>query len=256
MTSLTRFETEDGIELVIDTVTGESFATVSGYARMSGKDKSTISRRLQGVDPTELKDAEIQTAGGLQGVVLLPGKLVRKWLLKDNPELLEAMSDAGWNVYCHLKAGYKVSSTVIAATSPTIPTPALSAVSPEERLKMAVDSLAILGLDFENPRFKQGYQDWAHQTLGIGVTPALPGTVEERWRGGAERAEELGFGRVGADASLRVRLGNFLTRQTWDVEDRRREERICNGQNREIWIYRICERFDDCIRAFFQMKAK
>ena len=84
----------------------------------------------------------------------------------------------------------------------------------------------------------------------------LPGTSEERWRGGAERAEELGFGRVGADPSLRVRLGNFLSRQTWDENDRRKEERICNGENRPIWIYKICDRFDDCIRAFFQMKSK
>ena len=148
----------------------------------------------------------------------------------------------------------KIAKSII--VTPVATTPALPVVSPEERLKMAVDSLAILGLDFDNPRFKQGYQDWAHQTLGIGVTPALPGSVEERWRGGAERAEELGFGRVGADPSLRVRLGNFLCRQTWDDEDRRREERICNGQNREIWIYKICDRFDDCIRAFFQMIAK
>ena len=140
--------------------------------------------------------------------------------------------------------------------TPVATTPTLPAVSPEERIKLAADTMLLFGMDLENPRFKQGYQDWIHQTLGIGVTPSLPGSVEERWRGGAERAEELGFGRVGADASLRVRLGNFLCRQTWDNEDRRREERICNGQNREIWIYRICDRFDDCIRAFFQMIAK
>lgn len=35
MTNLARFE-NDGIELVIDTNTGEAFASQTGYARMSG----------------------------------------------------------------------------------------------------------------------------------------------------------------------------------------------------------------------------
>lgn len=115
MSNLTKYERFDngGIEIVINTQTGESFASVSGYARMSNKDKSTISRRLQAVAKTDVKNAEIQTAGGLQAVALIPGKLASTWLAKDNPELLVAMSEVGWNVYCHKLAGYEVKSTAI-----------------------------------------------------------------------------------------------------------------------------------------------
>ena len=42
--SLQRFD-HDGIELIINTETGESFASISGYARMSGKAQSTINPR-------------------------------------------------------------------------------------------------------------------------------------------------------------------------------------------------------------------
>lgn len=51
----------DGIELIVNTETGESFASVSGYARMSGKDKSTISRRLESVAESFVNKVEIQT---------------------------------------------------------------------------------------------------------------------------------------------------------------------------------------------------
>lgn len=82
--NLTRFETKDGIELVIDTRTGESFATQSGYARMSGKSKSTISERIsRGVRLGDVKEGEIQTAGGLQKITLIPVKDVIDWLLTD-----------------------------------------------------------------------------------------------------------------------------------------------------------------------------
>lgn len=37
----------DGIEIYVDQETGESFASVSGYARMSGKAPQRISDRLK-----------------------------------------------------------------------------------------------------------------------------------------------------------------------------------------------------------------
>lgn len=106
-TKLTRYETSEGIELVINCETGESFATLKGYMRMSGKAKSTISERVKGVRLEYIKDAEIHTPGGLQGVRLIPAKIVFKWLLKDNPELAEAMGTAGATIYLQRLAGYK-----------------------------------------------------------------------------------------------------------------------------------------------------
>jgi hypothetical protein len=104
----------DGLELVINTATGEAFATVNSYARMSGKDKSVISRRVKGVAPGSFKTAEILTAGGVQGVALIPAKTVFAWMVKDNPELAIAMGEAGATVFLHKLAGYEVKSEAIA----------------------------------------------------------------------------------------------------------------------------------------------
>ena len=72
--NLTRFDGENGIELVIDTSTGESFSNIRGYARMSGKPVDTIAKRVtresMGVDIFEVKQAELKNPGGLQGVRL------------------------------------------------------------------------------------------------------------------------------------------------------------------------------------------
>ena len=80
--SLQRFD-HDGIELIINTETGESFATVRGYARMSGKTHTTILRRLKVVTPEVLNHAQIQTAGGLQQSMLIPINIVTSMLLSD-----------------------------------------------------------------------------------------------------------------------------------------------------------------------------
>jgi hypothetical protein len=114
MTSLTRFESSDSIELVIDIETGEAFATQAGYARMSGLSKQAISKRcLKGVNQNELKTAEILTPGGLQGVRLIPAKQAFQWLIKDNPELAFKMGEVGATVYLHQLAGFKISSSAI-----------------------------------------------------------------------------------------------------------------------------------------------
>lgn len=107
--NLTRFDGENGIELVIDVSTGQSFATVSGYARMANLDRTAISKRLTR-DNIARETAEIQTTTGLKSVTLIPGKFALKWLAQDNVDLFEAMAECGWTVYCHRLAGYRVSS--------------------------------------------------------------------------------------------------------------------------------------------------
>lgn len=137
-----RFD-KDGFELVINTKTGESFATVRGYARMAGLDHSTIVKRLsrskvsKGGDKNKQKRAEtlilpgfecgdtgepksvkkakkgtveIITAQGLQNVRLIDEKTISEWIIRDNPELALKMMQAGVRVFMHSTAGYKVSS--------------------------------------------------------------------------------------------------------------------------------------------------
>ncbi len=98
--SLQRFD-HDGIELIINTETGESFASISGYARMSGKMPSTISRRLtmSGLREKGLEQAQIETASGLQTVELIPENLICQWLIKDNHELALKVMQLGIRLF-------------------------------------------------------------------------------------------------------------------------------------------------------------
>lgn len=88
--SLQNFE-QDGLEFVIDTTTGETYATISGYARMSGKLFDTIAKRVRrgskGLDKTQLKTAEVKTPAGFRSSTLIPKSIVSDWITKDNPDL-------------------------------------------------------------------------------------------------------------------------------------------------------------------------
>ena len=141
---LQRFD-KDGIELIIDTQTGESFASIKGYARMSGKSHNAITMRLNRLSSLDskgvtseslnqpqiqtrsglqggntkglglglLKQAQIQTEGGLQGVYLIPEDLICKWLPKDNPELASQVLKLGVRLFLHTLAGFRVKSEAI-----------------------------------------------------------------------------------------------------------------------------------------------
>lgn len=113
--SLQRFD-QDGIELIINTETGESFASISGYARMSGKIPSTISRRLTMSGLREkglLNQAQIETAAGLQCVELIPEDVICQWLIKDNHELALKVMQLGVRLFLHTIAGFQVKSEAI-----------------------------------------------------------------------------------------------------------------------------------------------
>lgn len=70
MSNLQRYD-NDGIEIIIDLDTGESFASVSGYARMAGVSKQAISKRFKRVNSENQKTAEISTTTGLKTVNLV-----------------------------------------------------------------------------------------------------------------------------------------------------------------------------------------
>jgi hypothetical protein len=113
MSNLSAFKSDNGIEIIINQQTGESFCSVSGYARMSGKDKGTISRRLKAVASNEAKTDEILTPGGIQGVVLVNEDLITDWIVDDNPMMAKQLLKAGVRVFLHKLAGYKVTSEAV-----------------------------------------------------------------------------------------------------------------------------------------------
>lgn len=107
------FFNNDGIEVYVDTATGESFCSVSGYARMSGKDRSVIQKRLKACAVGQVKTTEILTKGGLQGCALITEDLVTEWLPKDKPEAATKLLKLGVRHFMHELAGYKVKSEAI-----------------------------------------------------------------------------------------------------------------------------------------------
>jgi hypothetical protein len=109
--------TNDGLELVIDTQTGESFASISAVARLTDKSKQSVSDyvngELKGVRQMTLKNAEIQTPGGLQGVKLLNENQILEVVSKYNPSLLIKFAQCGLRVFLHQLAGFEVNSTAV-----------------------------------------------------------------------------------------------------------------------------------------------
>ena len=112
--SLQRFD-QDGIELIIDTQTGESFASQAGYARMSGVDYSTIRKRVErlGVTLEPLKRSQIETVDGFRAVTLIPEDLICQWLIKDNHKLALKVMQLGVRLFLHTIAGFQVKSDAI-----------------------------------------------------------------------------------------------------------------------------------------------
>ena len=138
--NLTRFD-NDGIELLINTQTGEAFSTQAGYARMSGLSQQAVNKRCRGYNQDELQSFEIDLGHGLQGYNLIPAKLVYRWLIKDCPELGFAMGEAGATVYLHQLAGFNVTSTAIAPAPQPEPVKAELTPAKLDLLRSAMSSV-------------------------------------------------------------------------------------------------------------------
>ena len=243
--NLTRFETQDGIELVVDTRTGEAFATQRGYARMSGRDASTISRRCAKLNESGIvKNSEIDTGYGIKVVALIPADLVYDWMCEDNLRLAKVMGKTGATVYIHQLAGFKVSST--ATVVPQEPKP-LQLPPADVRVSNLINALKTIGFDMENPRFNQGIKDITGDILGLGQSALKPATGET-WCGVAERAEQLGHP-VGEVARKRSQLGKWVAQA--DLS-KKQESRLCNGTQRSVNLYLVGDELDSSINGFFR----
>jgi len=126
MSILANFERfdKDGIELIIDTATGEVF--YPGYnalARVASiglvkpiqavQAQRTVESALQPVTELGTKDAEILTTQGLRTVTLIPRQLGTKVIKRYNEKLYEQMAEAGHVVFLHKLAGYEVTTNAI-----------------------------------------------------------------------------------------------------------------------------------------------
>jgi phage anti-repressor protein len=80
--------------------------------------------------------------------------------------------------------------------------------------------------------------------------PKLTASLE-RWVGVAQKAEELGYK---VNSSSRVKLGHYAASQS-DRLVCQREERLCNGMMRKIWVYLDNSNLTQIIEEFYQIAA-
>ena len=93
------------------------------------------------VNSVTFKTAEIQTAGGLQGVRLIPADVVYDWMFEDNPALAKAMGKAGATVFMHQLAGFNITSTAIAPAPQPEPVKAELTPAKLDLLRSAMSSV-------------------------------------------------------------------------------------------------------------------
>lgn len=109
--NLTIFE-QNGLELVINTETGEVFASQSALARMVGASRQAINKWIT-VNEIEQKNAEIFTTTGLKTVNLVSEDAIYRAFSKYKPELLVQCAKAGLRIYLHRLAGFEVTSSAV-----------------------------------------------------------------------------------------------------------------------------------------------
>ena len=108
------FISDDGIEIIINTKTGEGFCSQSGYARLSGLSKQAISERVKKVVSQEsLKQTEIKTTTGSKTVNLITENIISDWIPRDNPRVATLMLKAGARIFLHRLAGFKVELSAV-----------------------------------------------------------------------------------------------------------------------------------------------
>lgn len=112
MNDLQRFD-NSGIELIINTKTGEVFATQGMLAKICNQEQTSIRYHLQkwGVGES-LKDISVKDSKGVEQLSKLYNEeAIYEILAKYKPELLVQCAKAGIRVYLHTLAGFTVSST-------------------------------------------------------------------------------------------------------------------------------------------------
>lgn len=73
--NIVKLDQSEGVEIFVNTATKESFTSIRGYARLTGKTESTIARQLSNSVREEAAFAKVETDGGLQKIVLIPATI-------------------------------------------------------------------------------------------------------------------------------------------------------------------------------------
>lgn len=113
---------DSGLEVVI-TPNGAAYCTQSSYSRWVEIDRTTVVKRCQNFETLEVKDfsesvnyitgselikTQINTGNQTNLVVLIPAKIMARWLAKDKPELFDKVMEAGATQFLYRMAGYQL----------------------------------------------------------------------------------------------------------------------------------------------------
>jgi hypothetical protein len=187
----------------------------------------------------------LMTNGGEQQVVCLSEPGLTLFIARSRTQLGKQM-----NRWIHSevlpsirKKGSYISPNLIEEPKPLILPPADIRIS---NLSIALNRF---GIDLDNPRWASGIKDLVIDILGV-AQPLLP-TNEVRWRGVVEIAVDLGFSQA-HKLEIRSNLGKYISKQAKRPNlERKQEERLCNGTNRLIWLYKETEELKDLIINYF-----
>jgi hypothetical protein len=227
---------------------------------MCGHTDDTKIRRWKAASNISVLEAEIPTAGGVQGASLFDEAAIHQAFAEFNAELLLRCSMGGLRVFLYALAGVPFSPLPDVST-PTTPAIAASpALQVRELLETVKEAQAVCGFDPTNPRYAQGLRDQIANILLGSSLPQLPTSTElssiptsdECWGGVAEIAIAMGSSKFKV-SRVRSSLGLFVSKRAGSLNlDRRKEERLVNGVCTEVWIYRDCAELRACIQEFFQ----
>ncbi|MEH2028485.1 MAG: hypothetical protein V7K67_02180 [Nostoc sp.] len=117
MTNLIAYN-NDGLEIYIDDKTGESFASISSYARMAGLTQQAISKRVRSHNSEDTKKAEIKTGVGCRYTTLLTENIIAEWIIKDNPTIAVQFLKLGIRKFMYSLAGYSQPQPQAQVTAP------------------------------------------------------------------------------------------------------------------------------------------
>lgn len=228
---LQRFD-QNQIEIIINTETGEGFATAKGYSRMSGKEYDAIKKRCQ---RGGLPSAEIPTEQGFRWGTLISEDLIAEWLPKDNPEMATQLMKLGTRLFLHKMAGYEVTSNAIAQ-------PVRQGLPQRDTIDY-VKAAALLPTLKVNAQLKALLEDALTDDLELMRNQRLLGAGKREYTIVKVRAKELGY------STEQIKNGSGLGRFVANIVPVAFSKRIGDY---DVNHYEVGAELDDAIHAYFR----
>jgi hypothetical protein len=188
--------------------------------------------------------------GKQREMTCLPLDYLNGWLFKLNPS--KVAPEVKGRVIAYQRECYKVLAQHFQGQQqPRIPLTKEELALEYQKLESRKNELQVKKLELsfklsDNPYFSHSQIQVITDSIADSFCVGKAENNLDKWIGGAQLAEEMGYK---ITASNRTKLGKFL--MNYEL-DRKKENRLCNGQCREINVYRECDELREAITAFFE----